>query len=538
MAAIEDALMRLRSASAPGTPSARLPAVGVRFAAIGGPLERRWEQAVAELDECIHPIAGDMPVLSEGGVYHGCWLESTATISAEMLSRFMPEVARETHLLFARLQREDGMLPYKVTDAGGGFSQIQIVTPLARAVWNHYLLSGRDRLYLRTMYDAMERYDAWLTRYRDTRGTGGVEAFCTFDTGHDLSPRFWFVPDRCYRGDARDYDPSSPVLPYIAPDLTANVACQRSYLAMIAGELGIDATPWQQKSAASLSALFEQCFDFDDGFFYDRDASGRPVRVQSDVLLRVLACEVGDDAFFAEALKSYLMNTGKFLAHYGFTSLSMDDPRFDHDFSRNSWGGPSNFLSLIRAPHAFERHGHVAELAMSVMPVLTAVATSGTFPQCLDPWTGAAGFTTKYSPSILWLLDAVERHCGVLPRPDGEVWFSGMTPTRLEHGAAATASAYARTVDGVEFELAGDDESVIVYRDRVEHLRFPRGWRVVTNRAGSVAAVVGLSPVAVAGELVIEGSPLPLVVESNERVSVAEGRVTHRSAPPFISPRT
>lgn len=537
MAAIDDALARLRSTSTADTPAAGLPAAGVRFAAVGGRLEERWRQAVAELADCIHSIAGSAPVLSEGGVYHGCWLESTATIGAEMLSRFMPDVTRETHLLFARLQREDGMLPYKVTDAGGGFSQIQIVTPLARSVWNQYLLTGRDRVYLRTMYDAMERYDAWLVKYRNTRGTGGVEAFCTFDTGHDLSPRFWFVPDRGYRADARQCDPASPVLPYVAPDLTANVACQRSYLAVIAGELGLDAAPWRQKAESSLAALVSQCFDADDGFFYDRDANGRLVRVQSDVLLRVLACEVGDGSLFSGALERYLMNTRKFLAHYGFTSLAMDDPRFDHDFTRNSWGGPSNFLSLIRAPHAFEQHGHVAELALAAAPVLTAVANATGFPQCLDPWTGTAGFTTSYSPAILWLLDAVERYCGVLPRPDGEVWFSGMTPTRLEHGAAAQASAYARIVDGREFELAGDDESVSVYVDRAERLRFPRGWRVVADRAGSVAAVVGLSPVAVAGELVIDGRPLPLTVEPNERVDIADGRVGGRSGPGFIAPR-
>ncbi|TXN30905.1 MGH1-like glycoside hydrolase domain-containing protein [Lacisediminihabitans profunda] len=539
MTSIDDALARLRSSAAVGdgpVPDGMRTA-GVRFAAIGGPLEKRWNQALVELAECIRPLAGSSAVLNEGGVYLGSWIESTATINAELLSRFAPSVTHDTHLLFAQFQREDGMMPYKVTDAGPAFSQIQIVTPFARTVWNQYLLCGRDASYLRTMYDAMERYDAWLAEYRDSGGTGAVEAFCTFDTGHDLSPRFWFIPERCYHDDARHYDPASPVLPYIAPDLTANVACQRSYLALIAEELGLDPKPWREKAAASLSALFEQCFDGDDAAFYDRDATGALRRIQSDVLLRVLACEVGDAVFFTASLERYLMNTRKFLAHYGFTSLAMDDPRFDHDYSRNSWGGPSNFLSLIRAPHAFEHHGHFAELAVSAMPVLSAVASSDRFPQCLDPWTGTPGFTSKYSPSILWLLDAIERHSGILPRPDGELWFSGLIPTRLEHGTATTASAYARTVDAVEFELAGDDESVIVYRDRVEHVRFPRGWRVVTDRAGSVSAVVGLSPVAIPGELVAEGRTIPLVVGPNERVSFRDGRVVERSGPGFIAPR-
>src|SRR5690606_17431326 len=169
---------------------------------------------------CIRPIA-DAPVLNEGGVYDGCWLESTGTINTDVLARFAPDIATDTLLQFAELQREDGMLPYKVTPDGPGFSQIQIVTPLARVVWRHHQRTGDDAL-LRTMYDAMVRYDAWLARYRDTRGSGGVEAFCAFDTGHDLSPRFWFAPDRAFRADARQVDPGSATMPYIAPDLTAN----------------------------------------------------------------------------------------------------------------------------------------------------------------------------------------------------------------------------------------------------------------------------------------------------------------------------
>jgi hypothetical protein len=512
---IDDAITRLRSTA---------PQRGVRFAALGGPLEARWNQAWTELDQCIRPLAGSAPVLNEGGVYHGAWIESTGTINAELLSRFDPAVTTATHLLFAQHQRDDGMIPYKVTDAGPAFSQIQIVTPLARSVWNHYQLVT-DRDYLTTMYAAMVRYDEWLARYRDTRGTGGVEVFCTFDTGHDLSPRFWGVPDRGYQADARQHDPAHPTLPWVAPDLTANVYCQRVYLALIANELGLEHS-WDDLAASSLAALYEQCFD--DGMFFDRLPDGSLNRIESDVLLRVLACEVGSDAFFGESLGAYLLNTRKFFAHYGFTSVAMDDPRFDHDYTRNSWGGPSNFLSLIRAPHAFEHHGHVAELALSAMPVLSVAAQWDAFPQCLDPWSGAAGFTTVYSPSILWLLDTVERHFGILPRPDGEIWLSGLTPTRLEHGSAATAVAYSRVVNGVLYELAGDDTTVVGYRDGQEWLRFPRGWRVVL-REGEVDHVVGLAGAPVAGSIL----GVSLTVAPNERVSLDGSR----TGPGFVAPR-
>jgi Glycogen debranching enzyme len=531
---LDDVLARLRAGDLGALPDgplrAELAGQGVGFAAIGGPLEARWRQALLELHGSIRPLgdAGD-PVLTEGGPYPGTWIESTGSISTEVLTRFAPRVARATSEQFATHQRADGLLPYKVVDAGPGFTQIQLVTPFARTVWNHYLLTGRDTGYLRRMYAAMTRMDAWLVEYRNTRGTGGVEAFGTFDTGHDLSPRFWFVPDRPL-GDATKVDPTNPILPFVAPDLTANVAAQRAYLALIAAELGEDPAPWERAAAESVEALFAQCFDERDGIFYDRDATGELRRVQSDVLLRVLECEIGDDAFFAAALDRYLLHTGKFLAHYGFTSLALDDPRFDADAGRNSWGGPVNFLSLIRAPHPFEHHGRVAELALTAAPVLAAVALADRFAQCIDPWSGAPGFTSEYSPSILWFLDAIERHAGILPRPDGRLWFSGMPPTRLDHGAAAQAVGYSRVVDGARFELVADDRLVRVLRDGEVRAEFPHGWRLVTDRTGHPEALVGLAGRPVTGSW--EGAEVTLA--PNEVLDLATGA---RRSPGFTPPR-
>ncbi len=488
MSAIDEVLARLRGAES---------AYGTAFVAMGGRLEARWRQAIAELGECIRPIGGGEPLLNGGGGYDGAWIESTGTINAEVLGRFAPEVTRATHLRFASEQRADGLIPYKVTPGGPGFSQIQIVTPLARSVWHHYLLTGRaDRDYLRTMYVAMARMDEWLAAHRDTRGTGGVEAFCTFDTGHDASPRFWFAPDRCFRGDAALPHPDSPTLPYVAPDLTANVACQRSHLALIAGELGEDAAPWRAKAEASLAALWEQCWDEEDGTFYDRDRTGALVRVPSDVLLRVLACDVGDDEFFARALERHLFHTRRFLSAHGFTSLAMDDPRFDHDFRRNSWGGPVNFLAQLRAPAAFDRHGRSGELALASRGVLTALALADRFPQTLDPWTGEAGYTSVYSPAMLWLLDAVERWSGILPRPDGTLWVTALPPTRLEADAAARAVGYRRTAAGRTWELVCDDERGILLCDGDEVLTLARGERATIDAAGAVVERAALTSIA------------------------------------------
>src|SRR5690606_41338801 len=96
----------VRDAGLEGSPlGAALAETGVRFTASGGPLERRWQEALAQLAGCIRPILGEAPVLNEGGAYQGSWLESTGTINTAVLGRFAPEVARDTPLQFAAPQR-------------------------------------------------------------------------------------------------------------------------------------------------------------------------------------------------------------------------------------------------------------------------------------------------------------------------------------------------------------------------------------------------------------------------------------------------
>ncbi|WP_301624101.1 MGH1-like glycoside hydrolase domain-containing protein [Paenibacillus apis] len=504
---------------------------GVKFASSSQRFEEVYFSAVRKLLDCIAPARGGVPVLREGGDYPGTWLESTGTINAELLSRFVPSVAEATFRLFAEHQRADGQMPYKVTEQGPAYRQIQMVTPLARSVWNHFKLNVRgsssdsnakDKVFLKEMYTAMARFDDWLARYRNTRGTGSVEAFCTFDTGHDLSPRFWHIPDSAHLDDARQYDPGSPVLPFLAPDLTANVFCQRKYLARMARELGAGAegAAWETKALLSEESLFRHCFDQNDEFFYDVDRNGEFVRVQSDVLLRVLACETGDRALFDTALRRYLLNTSKFFAKYPLTSVAMDDPRFDPSSAYNSWAGPTNFLTLIRTPHAFEYHGRYVELTWLMQPIMSAMARMTRFSQTLSPWTGEEGFTDTYSPSILCLLDFVERMCGILPTPDGELWFTGLVPYPMDHGEeVSNETAYTRIVDGMSFELVNTRQGSVIYRDEEARIQFPYGTRVVTDRNGQLIKIIGMIASPVEGTVQVEGKGYPFSVKGNEQLA-------------------
>ena len=511
-------------------------ASGVRFVSSSERQQSRYDQAVRELLSCIRPAGTSGPILHEGGIYAGCWLESTGTISAELLSRFLPSVAERTFLAFADSQRDDGLFPYKLTDDGPVFSQIQLVSPPARSVWTHYRLHGNDHVFLERMYGALARYDDWLARWRNTRQTGAVEAFCAYDTGHDLSPRFWHVPDSPHRNDPVRHDPANPILPFIAPDLTAAVACGREYLAAMAADLGESDSDWHKKAFASEKALFRQCWDDEDGFFYDRDSEDRFVRVQSDVLLRVVAAEIGSREFFDGILERYLLNTRKFFAKYPFTSIALDDPRYDPGYDYNSWAGPSNFLSLIRAPHAFEHHGRHVELTWAIQPTLAALFRGTRFPQTLHPHTGREGFTEAYSPAILCMLDFVERLCGIMPRTDGTLWFTCLTPAQIEHRDQVHETGYARTVDGRAFELVNTEKGSIAYRDGKVLFEAPRGVRVITDRRGELHGLIGMVAHGVDGVLRFGNTRIEFNAAANERLCLEEGRLVSVDAPGLVPP--
>ena len=507
---------------------------GVRFWASDPKMVTQHEKAIQDLMSCIKSVGSAPPILQEGGTYFGCWLESTGTINAEILSRFLPTVAENTFSAFAKGQRKDGLFPYKITQDGPAFAQIQTVTPLARAVWNHYALNGKNRAFLNELYPAMVANDRWLAQHRDTLAIGGVEAFCCYDTGHDGSPRFWHVPDSPFENDPAQYDPTNPILPFVAPDLTANVACQRVYLGKIANELGIE-NDWAALAQASQKALFEQCYDDQDDFFYDLDRKGSFVRVQSDILLRVLACEIGDATFFDRMLRKYMLNTRKFFARFPFTSIAMDDPRFDPNFAQNSWGGPTNFLSIIRAAHAFEHHGRHTELTWVEQPILHALFGFDAFPQTLDPKTGAQGFTQCYSPSILCLLDFVERLCGILPRPDQSLWFTGLTPKSIEHRVEDIETSYSRRVDGHEFTLKNTPKQTTAFRDGQRLYQAPAGLRVLTDRTGGIQAVIGLQASGVSGVFSTAKSDIEINIQANEHL-LFDGSSFERFAEPGLTP--
>ncbi len=429
------------------------------------------------------------PVLLEGGGYQGIWLECGPLegLSGALCGALDPQVALDCHRIFFQLQREDGQLPCLIRPATGiSWAQIQMVVPIAATALETYQLTA-DAAFLEDAYAACARWDDWLARFRDTRGTGLCELFCEYDSGHDNSPRFApGLPKECAERDAR-LCPDFPGLPYLAPDLSAAVYGGRIALGKIARILGRDAeaAAWDEKAEATRAALLAHCFDAETECFYDVDAAGQFVRVRGDALSRVLSEHAVDQTLFERIYARQIRAPEAFWTPYPLPSVAADDPRFVREMPLNSWGGASQALTALRAPRWFGFYGRHADLAHLMSQWMDALTRENGFRQQIHPWTGAwTPAPDAYSPAMLCLLEFTGRLHGVRREGDALEW-----TCRLP--ARASRAAYTlETPQGTARLTQGREGATLTVNGQT----IARSWgacRVVTDVRGVVTQLVG-----------------------------------------------
>ncbi len=402
---------------------------GPAFPSGDPPWQTTWDAALATLAGNVKAVPHyERPVLFEGSVYPGIWQEcgpheglvygTLESYVAEKDGSPAPlQIARNNHMAFFALQRPDGQIPASIKLSEVGYGQIQMVVPIASTAWELSQLTGDDELLV-TAYAACGRWDAWLREFRDTRKSGLVEGFCTYDTGHDNSPRWTGIPNRCPDGDARRCPPIA-TMPRLCPDLSATVFGARMALAHMATALGKgdEASRWHDDAEKIRQLIIERLYDPKDAAFYDLDAQNNFVRVRSDVISRVLGEHVlkrydaKDKAIFDAVWTKQIHNAKAFWAPYPLTSIAMDDPTFVRPIPRNSWGGASQALTALRVPRWMAYYGKQAEMNHLMQQWCEAIMRHTEFRQQMDPMTG--DFTqadpSGYSPAALVFLDFTRR---------------------------------------------------------------------------------------------------------------------------------
>jgi hypothetical protein len=461
-------------------------------------------------------LAGDSPpVLTEGSSYRGIWLES-APQEGLVYSLIRPDVARNNQLAFFALQRDDGQLPGWIRSAAPGFSQIQMVVPIAATARELSQQTGDTEL-LEKAYQASSLWDAWLRRYRDTRHTGLCEGFCTYDTGEDNSPRWAGIPNRCPDGDARKCPPLAS-LPRLCPDLSATVYGGRVALADMALALGKNAErdQWLERAHAIRSAILTKLFSPEDAAFYDVDAQNHFVRIRGSAISRVLGEHVVDARLFDAIWRKQIHDSSAFWAPFPLPSIALNDPAFVRPIRRNSWGGPSQALTALRAPRWMEHYGKPADLAHLMQKWVFAILRDGEFLQQLDPLNGRfTPDTPGYSPAALCFVDFTWRLSGVRPvgerlewnvRPAAFATKAGfrlrLSPTRLVELRYSSGAA----------ELLVGNRSICRTRSTV---------RLITSLDGTLQHAVGISASNAKVRLSFApGAQSEFFLEPNEKLSL------------------
>ncbi|HEY3755424.1 MAG TPA: alpha-L-rhamnosidase [Opitutaceae bacterium] len=480
-----------RKAWAAAEPPSRPPA----FCTANARWQSAYDAALAVLAGNVRhlPQCPDDPVLIEGAQYNGIWMECGPHESL-VYRKFRPDAARGCHRIFFNAQHPDGQFPASIRTTGAGYGQIQMVVPLASTAWELARATGDESL-LHAAYAACSRWDNWLVRYRNHRGTGLVEGVCTYDAGTDNSPRWAGMPNRCPDGDARQY-PSDPTLPRLCPDLSATSYGARVALSQMAKALGRDSESdqWAEKAGTLRRAILSQLYSPEDAAFYDRDAQGRFVRVRSEIITRVCSEHVPDQKLFDELWRRQIHLPTAFWPDFPIPSVALDDPHFVRPIPHNSWGGASQALTALRTSRWFDHYGRPSEHGHLMSRWCEAIQRDPTFRQQIDPLSGVFtdGDNPAYSPCALVMYDFTWRLAGIVEHSTSIDW-----NVHPEHPVAQSAR-FALTTDGgseaalsygpqgVSLQLAGREIAVVKIG----------AARVTTDNSGRIRQLTGISQTA------------------------------------------
>lgn len=355
--------------------------------------------------------------------YPGVWLEHAYdAISWVNYDKSDPLISINQIMLFLDHQKEDGQLPCYIIDPNKktgftdlvGYSQIQECVSFARLCLEA-CLQNNDMETLAICYEKCVKWDQWLTKNRITLGTGLIEMFCGFDTGHDNSGRFDKIKYKNnFSEDAKDPPHGDDSLPYITPDMNAVFYGSKTALSIMAGRLGLEeqAHAWKRDARRIKKSLIEICYDQEDDFFYDVDRFGNKVKCKS-ISITNLFCESVLDTDMAQRIfKRYLDNPNEFNTPYPYPAISVADPHWIQNRNGNSWSFYSQGLTALRTLRWMDKYGFSKQLENNMSAWVAALCKPSkiNFGQELHPLTGEPSDCSNwYSSTMLYFLHALKR---------------------------------------------------------------------------------------------------------------------------------
>ena len=395
-----------------------MPTTGVRFATSDELLQKLVDTAEKKSLENLKCFAG-RTVLIEGGGYEKIWLE-TQPMGGEMYAKRNMEAGLNNNLLFMECQREDGRIPGSIAMIDGvltpQFNKFQGFCFPAPAL-NMYYLMGRDRDYLGMLYTALERFDAYLWRVRDSDGDGCLETWCKYDTGEDHAMRYGDAPDAW----TEEVPPTGcQVVPMASMDIMSFSYSARETLAQISRirreEERVE--KWTRLSTEAARKIRDYLWDERRGACFDRDKNHRMMPTLIHNSLRAMYWHSLSPRMAQRFVNEHLLNPDEFWTKMPLPSVAVNDPLF-RNVTTNNWSGQAEALTYQRAIRALENYGFDWMIPILGRKLFEAIGEKCVFVQQYDPFTmkpsavSLEGEQDAYGPAMLSVLEYASRMYGV-----------------------------------------------------------------------------------------------------------------------------
>ncbi len=401
-------------------------------------LQRLFDEAEKRILGNVRDFAG-RPVLVEGAGYEKIWLE-TQPMGGEMFyKRDDSGAALNNQLLFMENQRSDGRLPGSIKLDNGKvipeYNKLQGFCFPAPAL-NMYWLIGEDREYLDFLGATLEKFDAWLWKYRDSDNDGCLESFCVYDTGEDGAVRYGDAPNYWEKDEAPDGFLSVPMA---SSDIMSWSYSARETLAKIYAIKGkaAAASEWRDKALKVRKALEGCLWNEERHALFDRNSRHEMQNTLTHGTLKAMywgsISKDKADAFVRE----HLLNEKEFWTKMPLPSVAANDPDF-RNIAENNWSGQCESLTFQRTIRAFERYGWERLIPDIGEKLFDAVGDEMNFVQQFDPFTGKAslnnvsGGQPTYGPAVLSVLEYISRMYG-LHREGNELFWGLHEGPRYEY---------------------------------------------------------------------------------------------------------
>jgi hypothetical protein len=484
----------------------QVPVAGVEFTTNDTILQKIFDRAEKLAIENITGYGG-RKVMIEGAQYRSVWLE-TQPMGGYMYAKRDLEIARNNIEIFIDYQREDGRFPGVIYKRDGipepNYCQLQGLY-LPRPAYDLYFLIGKDTAYLGRVYRALEKFDEYLWKTRDSDNDGCLESWCIYDTGEDHAIRYNDFPNAW----SFDYPPTKEAAAKLSKDELAVNCKEESYdstktmivpiesmdvmsysyscrdvLSLISAELrNGKETYWRNKALDVRTKLKAYLWDKKKYACYDRDKDNRTMPILLHNNLRCMYFGIFDQEMADRFILSHLLNADEFWTPMPLPSVAVNDPSFKN-ISGNNWSGQPQALTYQRSIRALENYGHYSELTMIGRTFLKAIGDSLRFTQQFDPFTMQPGSTLDgYGPAVLSALEFISRFYGVYIADDNIYW--SCLDSDFDYN-------YTQYWNGHIFKMQTKKQDVNCFIDGIRTFTFSKGTRVVTSLTGELAEVVGI----------------------------------------------